>query len=59
MDECQTASGSDSSAEDMTMTSLACQDDTQESKKMEGDQHTQEVKQTSDSNCTFLNFNYQ
>ncbi|KAI7812634.1 hypothetical protein IRJ41_006057 [Triplophysa rosa] len=39
MDECQTASGSDTSADNMTMTTQACQDDTQESKTMEADQH--------------------
>ncbi|KAA0717364.1 Transcription factor TFIIIB component B'' -like protein [Triplophysa tibetana] len=39
MDNCQTASGSDTSADNMTMTTLACQDDTQESKTMEADQH--------------------
>lgn len=54
IDECQTALGSDTSAEDMTKTALACQDDTQESKESEADQHMVEVKQTSDLNCTFL-----
>lgn len=39
MDECQTASGSDTSAKSMTMTALACQDDTQESKEREADKH--------------------
>ncbi|XP_056603358.1 transcription factor TFIIIB component B'' homolog isoform X2 [Triplophysa dalaica] len=39
MDNCQTASGSDTSAKNMTMTTLACQDDNQESKTIEEDQH--------------------
>lgn len=54
MDNCQTASGSDTSAENMTMTTLACHDDTHESKTMEADQHMKGVKQTSDLNCIFI-----